>query len=250
MQTAPATLQEGSAIPRKPAAYDHPMTELSKAELSTKVLRRIALAGWCLSAAYITVLVTWGVLDPDPYSQGWRLVLELAFLGRVVSLADGIASGFSQTYLLIQTGFQDIITLLIFYPLAVAAYQGSSKKGLLSGSINRMRRTAEKHRHIVEPVGVIGLWLFVLFPFWSTGVLVGSVVGYLIGLRTTTVFASVFSSHVISVVSLIWFFDSMRGVIEAFDQSLVRFLPWMILGILLLLSLTTRLVRRLRTQRP
>ena len=163
--------------------------------------------------------------------------------------ADGIASGFSQTYLLIQNGFQDIITLLIFYPLVVAAYQGSSKKGLLSGAINRVRRSAESHRRIVEPVGVIGLWLFVFFPFWSTGALVGGVVGYLIGLRTTTVFASVFSGHVISVVSLVWFFDSMREVIESFDQSLVRFLPWAVLAVLLVLSLMTRLVRRLRERR-
>lgn len=217
------------------------MTDLPK-----RVLDRIALAGWCLFAAWATALVVWAFLEPEPNAQGWRLVLELAFLGRLVNVADGIASGFSQTYLLVQSGMQDIILLLIAYPMVVAAYQGSSKTGWFTGPIDRVRRSAEKHQRIVEPLGVLGLWGFVFFPFWSTGALVGGVVGYLIGLRTTTVFASVFSGHVVSVVSLIWFFDSMRDLMESFDQGLVRFLPWLVLGGLLLMAIGMRLVRRLR----
>ncbi len=223
--------------------YDHAVTDLSK-----RVLDRIAMAGWCLFAAWATTLVTWAVVEPDPHAQGWRLVLELAFLGRLVNVADGIASGFSQTYLLVQSGTQDVILLLIVYPLVVATYQGSSKTGWLSGAINRVRRSAENHRRIVEPLGVIGLWGFVFFPFWSTGALVGGVVGYLIGLRTTIVFASVFSGHVISVVSLIWFFDSMRSIMESVDQGLVRFLPWLVLGGLALVWFGTRLVQRVRRE--
>ena len=206
----------------------------------------MALTGWCLFATWATVLVTWAVLEPEPHAQGWRLVLELAFLGRLVIVADGIASGFSQIYLLVQSGTQDIILLLIVYPMVVAAYQGSSKTGWFTGPIDRVRRSAEGHRRLVEPLGVLGLWGFVFFPFWSTGALVGGVVGYLIGLRTTIVFASVFTGHVISVVSLIWFFDSMRGLMESFDEGLVRFMPWLVLGGLLLIAAGMRLVRRLR----
>ncbi len=217
-------------------------------ELSQKALNRIGFAGWCLFAAWATTLIIWGILDPAPYAQGWRLVLELAFLGRLVNIADGIASGFSQTYMFVQSGPQDIILLLVVYPLVVAAYRGSDKRGFLRGTIDRVRRSAEKHRRIVEPLGVIGLWLFVFFPFWSTGALVGGVVGYLIGMRTATVFLSVFTGHLISVISLIWFLDSVSGALESFDQGLVRFLPWMVLAVLLLVSLAMRLLQRLRAR--
>lgn len=210
-----------------------------------RTLERISLAGWCLFGVWAATLVVWAVIDPVPYAEGWRLVLELAFLGRLVSVADGIANGFSEVYLLVQSGLQDVILLLLVYPLVVAVYQGSSKEGPLRKTLDRVRRSAERHRRLVEPLGVLGLWVFVFFPFWSTGVLVGGVVGYLIGMRTSTVFASVFSGHVLSLVSLIWFFDSMRGVIETFDRGLVRFLPWMVVGLLVLLSLMIRLVRRL-----
>lgn len=209
----------------------------------------ISHAGWCLLAAWTVTLVTWGVVRPDPYAQGWRLVLELAFLGRLVSIADGVASGFSPTYLLIQSGTQDVVLLLIVYPWAVAAYQGSSRRGLLSGSVDRVRRTAERHRKVVEPLGVIGLWVFVFFPFWSTGALVGGVVGYLLGMRTWTVFLAVFSGHVVSVVSLVWFLDSARVVMEAFNTGLVRFLPWMVLGLLVLMGFVGRAIGAYRRHR-
>ena len=94
------------------------------------------------------------------------------------------------------------------------------------GAVGRVRRTAEEHRRFVEPLGVVG---------------------YLIGLRTSAVFASVFNGHLISVASLVWFFESMREVMESIDQSLVRFLPWFVLVVLLLLSVLARLIRRFRT---
>ena len=71
-------------------------------------LTRIGHLGWALFAVWSAVLVVWGIVDPDPYASGWRLVVELAFLGRLVNIADGTAAGFSNVYLLIQSGVQDI----------------------------------------------------------------------------------------------------------------------------------------------
>jgi uncharacterized membrane protein len=213
------------------------------------VLRRIHRAGWALFAVWALVLVAWGILRPDPYAQGWRLVLELAFVGRLVSVADGIASGFHQGYLLFQNGLQDIILLLVAYPWVVAAYQGAVRRGVIGRGIDRVRRTAEGHKRIVEPLGVIGLWAFVFFPFWSTGALVGGVVGYLLGMRTWLVFASVFAGHALSVVSLVWFFDAMHDFAESIDTGIVRYLPWIVLGALVLLALATKGVKALVRRR-
>ena len=169
----------------------------------------------------------------------WRLVLELLFVGRAVSIADGIASGFGDLYLLVQNGLEDIILLLVLYPWIVAACEqglkdnAASLGGFIGRRIERLRRSAEGHRRIVEPFGVLGLWVFVFFPFWSTGALVGGVVGYLLGMRTWIVFTTVFLGHVISVISLIWFFDAMAGVTDAFSQGSARFLPWILLAVLL-----------------
>jgi len=225
-------------------------TEFSTEELLTvpltmrAELRRIHRIGWGIFVVWAAVLVAWAIIYPDPYAQGWRLVLELLFLGRAVSIADGIASGFSSTYLMFQNGLEDIILLLVLYPWVVAAYEGFSGHKLLRGTIDRVRRTAEANRKVVEPWGVIGLWTFVFFPFWSTGALVGGVVGYLLGMRTWVVFTSVFAGHLLSVASLVWLFDYTREVLASFEQGWVRFLPWAVLLALLLITLIWRGSRR------
>ncbi len=99
---------------------------------------------------WAAVLLIWGIIHPDPYAQGWRLVFELAFLGRLVNIADGIAHGFSNLYLFIQSGPQDIILLLTVYPLVVRAYEGSTRKGLLS---------ARSSGYAGRPNAIRALWL-------------------------------------------------------------------------------------------
>jgi uncharacterized membrane protein len=207
-------------------------------------LRRIHRIGWGIFFGWAAVLVIWAAVDPEPYAQGWRLVLELLFLGRAVSIADGIASGFGSFYLLFQNGLEDIILLLVLYPWVVAAYEGVAGHRLLRGTVERVRRTAEKNQKVVEPWGVVGLWTFVFFPFWSTGALVGGVVGYLLGMRTWVVFTSVFAGHLISVASLVWLFDMFREMLASFEQGWVKFLPWIVLLVLVAFALSWRGVKR------
>ena len=130
--------------------------------------------------------------------------------------------------------------LLILYPWVVAAYEGVSGHRLLRGTVERVRRTAEKNRKVVEPWGVVGLLTFVFFPFWSTGALVGGVVGYLLGMRTWVVFTSVFAGHLLSVASLVWLFKLFRDMLATFEHGWVRFLPWIVLLALLLITLLWR----------
>jgi uncharacterized membrane protein len=188
-------------------------------------LRLIYASGIALLAAWAVTITTWGILRPDPYADGWRLVAELAFVGRAVNIADGTQAGFSNLYLWIQSGIQDIAFLLILYPLAVAAFEHGMEGTFLGNRIARVRRTAERHRPTLEPFGAVGLFVFVFVPFWSTGALIGSVVGYLTGLRTATVLVICASGHLASVGSLIWFFDITYAWMVGFNASAARFLP-------------------------
>lgn len=212
-------------------------------------LRLIGRLGWLLFAGWATVLCAWAIVVPDPCAQGWRLVLELLFLGRAVSIADGVTSGFSNAYLLAQSGPQDIILLLVLYPWIVAAYESSVTLPLVGRGIRRLRVTAARHKSKVEPWGALGLWIFVFFPFWSTGALVGGVVGYLLGMRTRVVFASVFAGHALSVVGLIWFFDAMQRFSEPFSEGLASYLPWIVVAVLLAVAVASRIYNTLTLRR-
>lgn len=204
-------------------------------------LRWISRLGWILFAGWSAALIGWAIIEPDPYAQGWRLVVELAFVGRLVNISDGIASGFSRPYLLLQSGLQDIILLLVLYPPMVAVCEGAGRgRGMIGRSLERLRRTAERHRGSVEGLGALGLWVFVFFPFWSTGALVGGVVGYIVGMRMWVVFLSVFTGHVLSVVLLLAFFDAMKSAFESFNEGIVKYIPWITIGVLLLVALIGR----------
>jgi uncharacterized membrane protein len=209
-------------------------------------LRRIHRAGWTLFLFWAAALIGWGLSDPEPYADGWRLVLELAFLGRVVSISDGVVSGFGNGYLIFQNTLQDVILLLVVYPWAVASYEGVSSGGPIHSTVVRFRRSVERHRARVEPWGVAGLLVFVFFPFWSTGALVGGAVGYLLGMRTRVVFASIFVAHGLSVLTLVVFFDATHEIAVGLGASWIRFLPWILLLGLLAISLGLRGWRRLR----
>jgi uncharacterized membrane protein len=212
-------------------------------------LRRIHRAGWSLFLIWAAALIGWGISDPQPYAAGWRLVLELAFLGRLVSISDGVVSGFGNGYLIFQSSLQDVILLLVVYPWAVAGWEATSARGLLRGTLERFRRSVERHRARIEPWGVLGLWAFVFFPFWSTGALVGGALGYLLGMRTWLVFTSVFAGHVLSVVVLVVFFDATHDLATRLGAGWIRFLPWFVLLFLVGLSLTLRGVRALGSRR-
>jgi len=51
--------------------------------------------------------------------------------------------------------------------------------------------------------------LFVIFPFWSTGPLVGVMVGYLLGMSTRLIFTTVIIGNIIAVAAWIWAHDKL-----------------------------------------
>jgi uncharacterized membrane protein len=74
--------------------------------------------------------------------------------------------------------------VLVFYPLFVFSYRRLFVIKPLEETMARIRRGAEARQGAIMKFGIPGLLLFVWFPFWMTGPLVGSVIGFLIGLRT------------------------------------------------------------------
>lgn len=213
-----------------------------------RVLRRMERIGWTLFVPWALGLVLWGYLDPDPYANGWQLVLELAVIGgRAVNVSHGIAYGYSPLYLVFQCGLQDIVYTLILYPWVIRAYFGLAGIGVPGRVLDALRRAAERQKGVLEPFGAIGLWLFVAFPFWSTGVVNGAALGFLLGLRLRLNLAVVFSSHLTSMFVMILFFDALRGPMENFGEGAFRHLPWMVLAFVFVTLLIQQALIRLRS---
>lgn len=195
-------------------------------------LRFIEQLGYRACAAWVATLVVLGVAWGPPYTRVWELVLGQVAGGRAVSVSRGLDLGFSKWFLFFQCSFQDILLLLLLYPWIVAGYRRTVEMSFIGETLLNIRRTAEKHKEIVRPWGPIGLALFVLFPFWSTGALAGGVVGYLLGMRMWVVFAAVIIGNCVAVAIWIGLFDQMA----ALSSKAVGWMPWAILAIIAAVS--------------
>lgn len=200
-----------------------------------QVIERIGQV--CLTV-WVTILIVLGVLWPRPYAQVWQLILEQFVGGRALSISAGLAGGFPKLFLLIQCSLQDIVVLLLCYPLLVAGYRRTVEMRIVGPAIANIRATAERHKSRIEPFGAIGLAVFVFFPFWTTGALAGGVLGYLLGIRTRITFASIIIGNFLAVGCWIFLFDRMNQ----FSETVGHRIPWIILAIVL----TTAVVFQIR----
>jgi hypothetical protein len=69
----------------------------------------------------------------------------------------------------------------------------------LKPTINRLHKAAEASRGKMHNLGYVGLFVFVFMPFWMTGPVVGSIIGYLLGIRPWVNIAVVLSATCIAI---------------------------------------------------
>ncbi len=183
-----------------------------------KSLRFIERSGQLTLTVTIAFFVAMGLMFPEPYADVWQLVLTHMVAGRAGNVGYGLELGFSPLFLLFQCAIQDFIILLLCYPLIVAGYRKAVEWPYIGSTLEGIRQSADKHKTRIEPYGVVGLMVFVIFPFWSTGPLVGAVVGFLIGMRTWVAFTSVMLGNVVAVALWVFLFKRMRD----FNQHLTN----------------------------
>lgn len=186
-----------------------------------KTAWRISYVGWPLLFAYLSVIAGFALLQPKPYAIGGALVLGNLFVGRAFNISLGLQQDVDRLYLIFQCGLEDILVLMVIYPWLVVGYARASQWRYMGPFFRDIRESAERHRKRVDWLGPLGLVLFVFFPFWSTGPLVGGMVGYMMGLRPWLLFSSVFLGNMLSVIVGIYAFET----VHRFDEKLGARLP-------------------------
>ena len=101
--------------------------------------------------------------------------------GRAVSLSMGYASGYGHALVVSVNMWVETVLVLLFYPIFVFSMRKLVVFPKLKRFLDRTSAVAEHHYDKVQRYGIIGLFVFVWFPFWMTGPVVGSAIGYLLG---------------------------------------------------------------------
>ena len=136
----------------------------------------------------------------------------------------------------------DVIAVFFIYPLFVFSVEDIFILHSLKNFINRMHKTARTNYKIIKIYGIPGLFLFVLFPLWGTGPVVGSVIGYMMGLPPWFNMSVVLGATLLAVV--IW-----AVILAEFHVHLLAFgvyIPLIVIMILFVFTIGVHLVRDLR----
>jgi len=124
--------------------------------------------------------------------------------------------------------------VLLFFPLFVFSYRRLIVIKPLEDALERARRAARAHERTVMKFGVPGLLLFVWFPFWMTGPLVGSVIGFLIGLRPLVNLAVVLSGTYLAIFCWGLILQRVHERLEALGP----YVPFAFVGFIVLVAVS------------
>ncbi len=180
-------------------------------EPTPRTLRLILSLGHLLLLFLLISWVLLFVLKGKPYELTWLIALTQLVSGRAGGVGLGLQRGFSPWYMLYQVTMVDLILMLYVYPLFVRGYQHLTRVPAIGGYLANMHKVALSHKERMAPYGALGLMMFVIFPFWSTGCLVGSIVGYLIGLPTWLSLGSVTLGNFAAISLWILFYDRLQN---------------------------------------
>lgn len=179
---------------------------------------KILLFGLALLALFFILLFLSAIFAPDMIQPFLSITATNVIFGRMAGLSIGIASQMDITLLVAFNLFIESIMVLILYPLFVLSW---NKLELitykpLNNFLERSKKSAEKYEPLIKRYGIIGLILFVLTPFAMTGPVVGSFVGYLIGLRHRMTLFVVILSTLVAII--IWVY-----LIKNFEEVLIKY---------------------------
>jgi uncharacterized membrane protein len=154
-----------------------------KETLLTGTEGRILLTGVALTFLYTLWLVNKFIKYPEESQILIGMTAVNIMFGRATAMVLGYSEGLGHAKVIPVCIIIETILVLIFYPLFVFSWRHLLVINWLKNTFERIHKAADTHKGKVQRYGIIGLFVFVWLPFWMTGPVVGSVIGFLLGLK-------------------------------------------------------------------
>jgi len=225
--------RDGQPLVPAPAGTRHVLFET--------VEGRILLAGLVLLAILLGALALTWFLAPDAafvYIVMGGLNLTV---GRAAGMSFGYASGLDHAEVIPLNMIIETIQVIVVYPLFALTWTHLIETPRWTAMMGRMTASAQSHRAQIQRYGILGLFFFVFTPFWMTGPVIGAIIGFLIGLRTTTNLAVVLSATYVAICVWALLLNELSRWAGAYNE----FAPFALVIALVLLAASGRLLKRL-----
>ena len=198
---------------------------------------KVLVLGVVFAILYVTALLLAG-LHSGHLMRGLVGMTGLHVIGgRALSISSGYNSGIRPAVVIAADMAIETVLVLLFYPLFVFSYRKLIVIKPLEQTMARARHTAMALQPKIMKFGIPGLLLFVWFPLWMTGPLVGCIIGFLIGMRPWVNLSVVLCGTYMAIVC--W------GILfKHLQDSLARagpYLPLMVVLLILLVAIAIRI---------
>ncbi|MEA3433263.1 MAG: small multi-drug export protein [Campylobacterota bacterium] len=187
---------------------------------------RILSFGLFLLVVFFFLLALSAYFRPDEFNILLGMTASNIIFGRMAGLSIGISSQMDTTLLIAFNLFIESIMVLIFYPLFVLSWKSLHVVSYapLSDFLKRSQKSAEKYQPLIKKYGILGLVFFVLTPFAMTGPVVGSFVGYLMGLSHLKTLIVVLFSTLIAIILWTYFIKNFEATLIVYSDTLITVL--------------------------
>lgn len=202
---------------------------------------RILLLGFVIALAGLIVMGLVALWSPQTSEMIGAMSFTNIIFGTVVSMSIGYAAGYGHALVISVNMWVETVVVLLFYPVFVFSMRKLVEFPRLKRFLERTQEGAERHHDKVRRYGIAGLFIFVWVPFWMTGPVVGSAIGYLLGFPAWLTLSVVLAGTFMTLVG--WAYLLFDLYTRAAD-----FGPWapvLIIGLIILFILAGyRLNRR------
>lgn len=185
-------------------------------------------------------IITYYTIDPIYANKVTGIVFTNLFIGRVPALSFGFAAELSHFTVITLNIITEMILVTSLYALFVFSYKGILKVKALEDFFKKVEEKKEIHKEKFDKYGRLGLFIFVFIPFWMTGPIVGSIIGFLIGMKHYIVISIVFFATIVSMTLWGLFLQEIIDFVVEFDARLIWILLLIVAIILIFLKFRKR----------
>jgi uncharacterized membrane protein len=190
----------------------------ARREILRSIEVRILTLGLFLTLLTVATISIGWLVNPELAARFAAMTGLNLTVGRAAGMSFGYASGLHHPSVITSSVLVETIQVLVIYPLFVLSWKSLVDARRMRRLLVGVRRSAEASQSRVARYGMIGLFAFVFLPFWMTGPVVGSVIGFLIGLKARHNLPIVLSATYAAVVIWAVFFERMNEWLAAYGR--------------------------------
>ncbi len=211
----------------------------NKREFVSSQEGKIFVVGMLLLFGYFMSILGVYMFSVDDANKLVVMSVTNFFFGRAAGISYGYTVEFSDGIIIFMNMMIEFIMVMLIYPLFVLSWNKSLHIGFLRHFFISVKRQKIKYKSFFQKYGIYGLFIFVWFPFWMTGPIVGAIIGFLIGIKHYTTMFIVLSGTSLAIVIWTYF---LKEIIVALNQVSAN-APLILLGLIVAIALVLKLMQ-------